>query len=44
MKAIADIASRFFFSVLWQLVCSPPAGKRCTRTEERVRYRAIALQ
>jgi hypothetical protein len=44
MKAIADIASRFFFSVLRQLVCSPPAGKRCTRTEERVRYRAIALQ
>jgi hypothetical protein len=42
MKAIADIASHFFFSVLKQLVHSPPAGKRCTRTEERVRRRALA--
>lgn len=36
--SVAPLASRFFFSVLRQLVQAPPSGKRCTRTEKRVRY------
>ena len=36
VDSIAQVASRFFFSVLKQLVHTPPAGTRCTRTERRV--------
>jgi hypothetical protein len=37
INSISHVASRFFLSVLKQLVQSPPAGKRCTRTETQVR-------
>jgi hypothetical protein len=35
-SSITPLASRFFFTVLRQLVESPPSGRRCTRTEKRV--------
>ncbi len=43
IAAIHDVALRFFMSVLKQLVHSPPAGKRCTRTEKQVGGKNSAL-
>ena len=43
-STIAALASSFFFSVLKQLVHSPPSGKRCTRTEKRVSQSPLPWQ
>lgn len=43
IAAIHDVALRFFMSVLKQLVHSPPAGNRCTRTEKQVGGKAMTL-